>query len=104
TLLAEFSYAQGDLSAAETQARTTARVLHGGGMNVEGPAYPAGILMSSLMQRGALDDAEQVLTEIGPEPWPEHGNLFFVLCARAQLRCLQGRDEEGLADLARARK
>jgi DNA-binding CsgD family transcriptional regulator len=102
--LATLSYAVGDLAACETQARTHLGPLRGD-MGWEGAAYTVAVLVRALTKRGDLDQAERLLADASPEPWPPNTNLHvFLRAARGELRCAQGRLAEGVADLAAARR
>lgn len=102
--LATLSYAVGDLATCETQARTHLGPLRGD-MGWEGAAYTIGVLVMALTSRGDFDEAERLLADAGPEPWPPNTNLqFFLRGARGELRCAQGRLAEGVADLAATRR
>jgi len=102
--LATLSYAVGDLAACETHARTHLGPLRGD-MGWEATAYTVSVLVMALTKRGDLDEAERLLTDASPEPWPPSTNLqFFLRGTRGELRCAQGRLAEGVADLAAARQ
>ncbi len=104
SLRATLSYALGDLAASETHARTHLGPLRGE-MNWAASAYSLSVLVQALTRRGAFDEAEALLAEGDPEPWPASTNLhYFLRSARGELRCAQGRFEEGAADLAAARE
>ena len=104
SLRATLSYAIGDLAAAETQIRTHLGPLRGE-MNWAASAYSVSVLVKVLTRRGAFEEAEALLADGDPEPWPASTNLqYFLRSARGELRCAQGRYEEGVADLAAARE
>jgi DNA-binding CsgD family transcriptional regulator len=104
SLRATLSYAIGDLAGGETQIRTHLGPLRGE-MNWAAAAYSVSVLVKLLTRRGAFDEAEALLAEGDPEPWPASTNLqYFLRSARGELRCAQGRYEEGVADLAAARE
>lgn len=103
SLRATLSYAVGDLAACETQIRTHLGPLRGE-THWAAAAYSVSVLVRLLTRRGAFEEAEALLAEGDPDPWPASTNLqFFLRSARGELRCGQGRYEEGVADLAAAR-
>ena len=103
SLQATLSYATGDLAACETQVRTHLGPLRGE-MNWAAAAYSVSVLVKLLTRRGLFEEAEALLAEGDPEPWPASTNLqYFLRSARGELRCAQGRYEEGVADLSASR-
>jgi DNA-binding CsgD family transcriptional regulator len=103
SLQATLSYATGDLAACETQVRTHLGPLRGE-MNWAAAAYSISVLVKLLTARGLFEEAEALLAEGDPEPWPGSTNLqYFLRSARGELRCSQGRYEEGVADLSASR-
>lgn len=103
SLRATLSYAVGDLAACETQIRTHLGPLRGE-TRWAAAAYSVSVLVRLLTRRGAFEEAEALLAEGDPDPWPASTNLqYFLRSARGELRCAQGRYEEGVADLAAAR-
>ena len=103
TQFATMNFASGDLPACETHARTAIRVFLSGAAQAAGPALPTAALVAALAYRGAFEEAEQALEQVGPQPWHQHFHFIGLLSARGLLRWLQGRDEECVADLAEAR-
>ncbi len=75
-----------------------------GEMNWAAAAYSVSVLVQLLTRRGLFEEAEALLAEGDPEPWPASTNLqYFLRAARGELRCAQGRYEEGVADLSASR-
>jgi DNA-binding CsgD family transcriptional regulator/tetratricopeptide (TPR) repeat protein len=88
---------RGDLFAAEGDTRTALAAAE-----LPAPAVfrllNAGVLVETLVERGELDAAEQVLAPSDPEA--ESGSIpaFLLRAARGRLRVAQGRVAEGLED------
>ena len=86
SLQATLSYATGDLAACETQVRTHLGPLRGE-MNWAAAAFSVSVLVKLLTRRGLFEEAEALLAEGDPEPWPASTNLqYFLRAARGELR------------------
>jgi len=102
-MLADLAHATGDLERCETHAR-----LHLGPLRerqATARAYTSSILIRALVDRGALDEADAVLEDLGGLPPASNSHIhYFLRVARGRLRCARGRFHDGAVDLAAARR
>jgi DNA-binding CsgD family transcriptional regulator len=66
-----------------------------------GPLVVRGLLASALTRQGNLLEAERVLLDAPPEPWPLDHLSGLALSARAELHVAHGRASDALDDLLR---
>ncbi len=105
TMLAVQAHAAGDLDRCELHARTQLGPLRVD-LTADMTAFTTAVLLHALIDRGDLAGAEAVVADVPPDhEWARTCQpQFFLRAARGRLRCAQGRLEEGVADLAAARR
>jgi DNA-binding CsgD family transcriptional regulator/tetratricopeptide (TPR) repeat protein len=91
------AYRRGDLLAAEADGRASIEAALSNGLDA---AVPAAILADVLRERGDVEGAAGALaqTPFGEEI-PDTNHLHFLLYTRGRVRLVQGRVDEGIADL-----
>jgi tetratricopeptide (TPR) repeat protein len=93
------AYLRGSLAEAEADARQALEAALAHGLAI-GPPYATAKLAEALLARGDLAGAASTLDLLGLDAdVPDTGHLHWFLHSRARLRILQGRMQEGLADL-----
>jgi DNA-binding CsgD family transcriptional regulator len=93
------AYARGQIALAEPHLRDAVERARAAGFASAVPDW-SGVLIEILIERDALDDAEQDLTAGGlAGPLPDKIRFSQALHARGCLRLAQGRTAEGLEDL-----
>jgi DNA-binding CsgD family transcriptional regulator len=90
---AEVAYRTGDLPAAEAHARAAMPFA---------PGDVTGVMVSILIERGELAEANEIVDNNPIDQQADHLLLQPVIAARGRLRIAQGRPSEGISDLLAA--
>jgi DNA-binding CsgD family transcriptional regulator len=93
TFRAELHLQKGDITAAEVDARSLAEIAAVCGWPM-GQGFAVSWLGEVLIERGELDEAEEVLPRGPAGTVPSHYPMIWALLARGKLRLAQGRFEE----------
>jgi DNA-binding CsgD family transcriptional regulator/phosphohistidine swiveling domain-containing protein len=93
------AFRAGNLAEAEAEAQTSVEITLRSGLLL-GAAVGAGWLIWTLVDRGELETAQEVLDRVSPDGQVAvHAPFSILLAARGRLRLADGHTEQGTADL-----
>jgi DNA-binding CsgD family transcriptional regulator len=102
-MLGTLAHRTGDLVASESHGRIAFDMAMELGMATT-LGWPVPVYLDALVDLGELEQAEELIAVLPPDPWPEHSAFDMAMAARGRLRLAQGRIDEAIEDLLDCRQ